>query len=116
MLIAFSELALQDRGWPRLTVQSLLALLLASVVIREDHWARPILALPFMARLGVISYGMYVYHSWVMGITLPLCNRLGMSNAYVWFVLVTAGTYLVAEVSFRLVEEPLLRLKSKYGH
>ena len=42
-------------------------LLLGSLVVREDHFARPFLTFPPIARMGVISYGMYLYHVWVIG-------------------------------------------------
>jgi peptidoglycan/LPS O-acetylase OafA/YrhL len=104
------------RGWSRLTIQVLIALLLASLVIRENHFARPILTQPFVARLGVISYGMYIFHTFVIFFVFPVCARLGVNSRFILFLLVTIGTILVAELSFRFVEEPLLRLKARYGH
>jgi peptidoglycan/LPS O-acetylase OafA/YrhL len=115
-LMAVCELAESLRGWPRLSIQALMTLLLASLVIREDHFARPILTRPILVRLGVISYGMYVYHTFVIALANPVCERLGVSSRFVLFFVVATGTYLLSEASYRFVEEPLLRLKSRFGH
>jgi peptidoglycan/LPS O-acetylase OafA/YrhL len=116
-LTAFCEIPVESlRGWPRLTIQILIVLLLASLVIREDHFARPILMQPFVARLGVISYGMYIFHTIVIAVIFPVFARLGINNRFVLFLIVAVVTYLVAELSFRLFEEPFLRLKARFGH
>ncbi len=64
-----------SQGWTRLTVHLIFMLMLGSLVIREDHFARPILTFAPIARLGVISYGIYLYHVWVIGVLEAL--RIG---------------------------------------
>ena len=41
-----------------------MVLLLGSLVVREDHLARRVLAFGPIARLKMISYGVYLYHMW----------------------------------------------------
>ncbi len=108
------------RGWPHVVIHLLFMLLVASLVVREDHFARPILAFPPLVRLGALSYGMYLYHSWVIQLEGSVLHRLGFDTIHpiAMFVIVVAGTVAVAELSYRVVEAPLLRLKERFddGH
>jgi peptidoglycan/LPS O-acetylase OafA/YrhL len=118
LLVAFCE-ASSDHvvGWPRLIIQTGLVLILASVVVRDDHFARPILAFPLLARVGVISYGAYLYHSWVIELLIGIGGRLGLGpmNPIGLFVLISAATVAVAEMSYRIIELPLLRMKDRFA-
>jgi peptidoglycan/LPS O-acetylase OafA/YrhL len=118
ILVAICEVAPGKlNGWPRLMIQLSLVAVLASLVVREDHYARRILACAPMARLGVISYGIYLYHTWVIWVLTMAVHRLGFSlvSPSLMFLLVTAMTVLVAELSFRLIEQPLLHVKERYS-
>ncbi len=90
-------------------------LILASLVVREDHYAKWFLSSRPMDRLGVISYGIYLYHTWIIWILAVLIARLGFPRVSpaVMFFLTTAATILVCEASFRLIEEPLLHVKER---
>jgi peptidoglycan/LPS O-acetylase OafA/YrhL len=103
-------------GWPRLMLHLTFMLLLGSLVVREDHFARPILTLPPIARMGVISYGIYLYHVWIIGILEFARDRLhlGTMNGPVMFGFVTLATVAAAEVSYRFIEQPLLRVKERF--
>ena len=102
-------------GLPRLTIQLLMALWLASLVVREDHHARPLLTFGPVARIGAISYGMYLYHHWAMHPLRVL--RLGgvLGAPLVQYALAVLLTVIVAELSYRLVEAPLLRRKRRFS-
>jgi peptidoglycan/LPS O-acetylase OafA/YrhL len=66
--------------------------------------------------LGRISYGIYVYHfllipflpGWLSRIGLPI---RAVNQSWGSFWLCTGAAILVASVSWRLLEEPFLRLK-----
>jgi peptidoglycan/LPS O-acetylase OafA/YrhL len=105
-----------DQGWTKLTVHLIFMLMLGSLVVREDHFARPILAFAPIARLGVISYGIYLYHVWVIGVIEYIRSHYypGEINKLAEFAIVTLATVAVAEASYRLIEQPLLRLKERY--
>jgi peptidoglycan/LPS O-acetylase OafA/YrhL len=67
-----------------------------------------------LRRLGTISYGFYLYHLTVLG----LLGRWGLASLedvvpryLLWFGAALLGTLVCAEVSWRLVEAPALRLK-----
>jgi peptidoglycan/LPS O-acetylase OafA/YrhL len=103
-------------GWPRLMLHLTFMLLLGSLVVREDHFARAILTFPPIARMGVISYGIYLYHVWIIGILEFARDRhhLGTMNGPAMFGVVTLATVAVAELSYRLIEQPLLRVKERF--
>jgi len=70
--------------------------------------------------LGRISYGVYLYHLILLAIVFDLCAALALplpEAGPVRFGVLTALTAAIAAISWRFVEEPLLRLKRKlpYG-
>lgn len=101
------------QGVPRLLIQSLLALGIASVMIREDQRAAPLLRFAPLRRLGMVSYGAYLYHMFVLHVAMKVADRLGGINPRFYFPLIVLGTYAVAEVSYSVLEAPLLRLKER---
>jgi peptidoglycan/LPS O-acetylase OafA/YrhL len=66
--------------------------------------------------MGVISYGMYLYHVWVIDLIeiVRIRFHLGTANRFVMFVTVTVATVIVAEFSFRLLKQPLLPIKERF--
>jgi peptidoglycan/LPS O-acetylase OafA/YrhL len=87
------------RGWPNLVIHSLMLALLLSLSLREDHLAAPLLGWAPLARIGAVSYGLYLYHL----IALDLTARTGLTG---WPLLIgyAALSWLVAEISFRTLE------------
>jgi peptidoglycan/LPS O-acetylase OafA/YrhL len=102
-------------GTQRLSVQLGMMLLLASLVIREDHVARGFLTLPPIARIGVVSYGLYLYHPWGIHVVREGFERLGIRDVGAFYLASVLASVLIAEASFRLIESPLLRLKGRFG-
>ena len=81
----------------------LLAVASAVLVLDGLHWRET----PVLRRIGVLSYGIYLYH-----LPLQLLLRpLGLTGG--WLTLSTlAVTLVVAEASYRYVEQPFLRHRS----
>ena len=103
-------------GGYRLLIHLAIALFLAAAVAREDNaLARP-LSLPFVRRVGVVSYGMYLYHMVVLVFASVALGKLGLSKnpGPVLFVVTCVGTYLVSEASWFAVERPLLKFKERF--
>ena len=98
-------------GWPRLVIQLLMALLLVSCVIREDHWLKPLFGVAIVRRIGVVSYGMYLYHEFAAHVVRVLIGSDQTLPRLVTFALTLALTIGIAEVSYRFYETPFLRLK-----
>lgn len=102
-------------GTPRLLIHLLMALLLASCVAREDHVLQPVLSWRPLARLGVISYGMYLFHMLVRHVAGAVLARLPLEIPYGLLLLTLVGTIVAAELSFRFYETPFLRLKERWS-
>ena len=72
--------------------------------------------------MGKYSYGLYVFHhmfeyEWRNGFGnyLLASNLHPIIGQMIFILLAFAGTYLLARVSWALIEQPFLRLKRK-GH
>jgi len=112
LMVTLGLLPADLRGWPRVTIHLLMMALLASAVVREDHVLAPLLKWPPVVRIGVLSYGMYLLHVFVVHFT----DRLGEHGlpALFLFPLAVLGTVVVAELSYRFYETPFLRLKKRF--
>jgi peptidoglycan/LPS O-acetylase OafA/YrhL len=114
-----------DFGLPKPIVSIILSLLAGCCFINVSSLDKPLINLevqPF-AYLGEISYGLYIYHSFVeYGMrycALRLANA-GYHESFFCALLLLGGMVLVtiglAGVSFRFVEKPFARLKKCYPH
>jgi len=66
----------------------------------------------WLSYLGKISYGLYVWH--VLAMTLVSYYFRG--HAAINFILVIGVTILIASLSYTLLEQPFLKLKSKFDY
>ena len=116
-LINFSPIDIS--GFPRLLIQFLMTLWLGSLVVREDHILQPLMIATPIARIGKISYGLYMYHIWAFAIvtsaTQFLPEYLGLRHSFPFFVAGTLVTLLMSEISYRFYETPFLRWKTYFG-
>lgn len=87
---------------------------LGSCVIREDHGVAWLLNSRVLARIGVVSYGMYMLHMLAVNTVKAGFGRFGFESAPLKFALAFCLTYVAAEISFRILESPLLRLKKRF--
>jgi peptidoglycan/LPS O-acetylase OafA/YrhL len=98
-------------GWPRLSIQILMTLLLASCVVVENHWLNSLLQFAIIRRIGVISYGMYLFHEFAAHIVRAFVGSHRTLPPFVMFLVTLALTILVSELSYRYYETPFLHLK-----
>lgn len=101
-------------GWPRLLIHVCMAMLLASCVVQETHFLAGILKWFPMQRIGVISYGMYLYHMWTRHLAVEILDRFSITSAGSLFVLCFVLTVIAAELSYRFYELPFLKLKHRF--
>jgi peptidoglycan/LPS O-acetylase OafA/YrhL len=66
--------------------------------------------------LGLISYGFYVYHDLLHDFYSDLAHRISSEHAYPLTLLIAfTATLLIATLSYRLLENPLLKLKDRFA-
>lgn len=97
---------------------AVMTLLVGSTVIREDHWLRPLLAQRAVAKIGQVSYGMYLMHMLAYNVVKKALRVLGAEGIEHWalvFVLTAALAYAAAFLSFRYYESVFLRMKHRYA-
>lgn len=99
MLIAIST------GAPPLAIDALMALLVASVCVREDTLLHPVLKWRPLAFLGVISYGIYLMHMLAANVVRRV---VGHDSGVDVFVLTLLLVTLAAYLSYRYFESPIL--------
>jgi len=102
-------------GWHRLAIHMGMASLVAACVFREDHKLAPLLKWSPVVRLGVISYGVYLFHTHAIVAGEFLLTRLGVHQTFAPFVVGLLLSCIVAELSFRCFETPILRIKKRYA-
>lgn len=70
----------------------------------------------FLIYVGKISYGIYIYHNFVKDLLPKTIEYFGysMSGVFIFdFTLLSAVTILVSGLSWKLIEQPFLRLKAR---
>jgi len=112
LALALSHPAQDITGGPRLLIHWAMALLVASCVIREGHLLEPLLRPWPMRRIGVVSYGIYLYHMLVWYLVDKAMRQLGWSSQPLFFVANTLGSWAVAELSFRHFESKVMALRT----
>lgn len=96
-------------------VYLLLVTLVISAVLREDHVLAEVLRIRWIARIGMISYGMYLMHMLCFNASDLLWNFTGWPK---WTGRLTLGVVLtvaMAELSFRTFEAWFQRRKARFS-
>ena len=100
-------------GWPNLALHLAMTAVLASIVLREDHVLRPVLAARPLARLGEVSYGLYLYHLIALHVAGLALVRAGVADPWAVTAVYAVLSVAMAEASFRLYERPFLSLRHR---
>ncbi|MBP6386595.1 MAG: acyltransferase, partial [Pseudarcicella sp.] len=82
--------------------------------------SRPSIENKYLNYLGKISYGLYMYHFAVISVVLHFAKKyLSQESEYIQnliiYVTVFVLTITVASLSYRFVETPFIKLKSKHS-
>jgi peptidoglycan/LPS O-acetylase OafA/YrhL len=99
----------------RQSTQLAMAAVVVACVVREDNGLASVLRSRPLARLGVVSYGVYLWHMVTLQGVRPMVEPFASSSA-VWltFVANAAAAWAVAELSYRALERPFLGLKERF--
>jgi len=92
----------------------LMAALVTSCVIREDHVLSSVFQNSLFVIGGTISYGMYLMHMLTLHVVEAVFHKAGIDNVVLIFVSTVAATMMVAYLSYRYYESYFLALKSKF--
>ena len=111
VLIACNHPRSDLMGWPRLSIQVFMTLLLASCVVREDHCLESLFQVATIRRIGVISYGMYLYHEFAAHIVRAALPIDKVHPSFPMFLVTYALTVIVSDLSYRYYETPFLNFK-----
>jgi peptidoglycan/LPS O-acetylase OafA/YrhL len=88
---------------------------LAALVLREDNAGLRLLRLPLIARVGAISYGIYLYHLIALDIANRAFGLAGVANDWALLAAYSLLSVLIAEISFRTLEAWFRRFRPKPG-
>lgn len=105
------------QGHWRILLQITMALFVASCVYRPRHYLSAILDFRLFRSIGEVSYGMYLYHMWIMAILIRVIEKIQLAQELpplVFFMMVLLCTYIVSLVSFYVVEQPILKFKKRF--
>ena len=112
VILLLASLPEDLRGWPNLALHIAMAAALISIVIREDNFLRPVLFWRPIARIGEISYGIYLYHLIALHIAGIGLGMFGVVESnWPMLFLYSLISIVMAEASFRTLESWFLNYK-----
>ncbi|HEV2619403.1 MAG TPA: acyltransferase [Acidobacteriaceae bacterium] len=99
---------------------TLIDLFAAALILETIHpgsWWTRLLSRKGLRNFGVISYGFYVYHDLLHDLYSYIANRFFHHYAS-WLTIVLAffASWLIAWLSYRILESPMLKLKDRFTH
>jgi peptidoglycan/LPS O-acetylase OafA/YrhL len=99
----------------KLDVAVPMALLVATCVIREDHWLAPLMRWRVLVHCGTVSYGVYLMHMLAHNAVERVLTSMHMDYLAVNYVLTTCVAVGGASVSFYTYERFFLKFKAKFS-
>lgn len=114
ILVALA-LVLSLKSIPEFVSHMLFAALVGSCVISEQHVLSKVLGCRPVAFVGMISYGMYLFHMLCKNAAVLVLPGIGLQSGGLGLFPVTLGiTAIVAAVSFRYYESIFMNVKKAY--
>jgi peptidoglycan/LPS O-acetylase OafA/YrhL len=102
------------QGWIRLLFQLAGTVWVGTLVIREKNLFQKIMTFYPFVRIGIVSYGMYLFHLIIkIGVAYALMTT-GISSRSLLFLGTLVFTYLFCELSYRYYETPFLNMKKRF--
>jgi peptidoglycan/LPS O-acetylase OafA/YrhL len=110
-ILTVTLLACTAMNVPTEVLQILMVALVSALCVREDTWIHPLLQLRPLVFVGGISYGMYLMHMLASNAVQPL---IGSDHGVALFIVASLAVIVVAYLSFRFVEKPILAAKRRF--
>ena len=115
LVIVANLLPTDIRGFGRVAVHASMLVVLASTVVREDNGLRPLLVARPLAKIGALSYGIYLLHHVALGVVARVLEPLGLVEfPFLQFALGAAGATAIAAVSYHFYESRFLSLRKRF--
>lgn len=94
------------------------ASLLLLVLVNPGQMERLVFRNPLLVKLGTVAYAVYIFHQGINGLYQDLLRgKLPASWAWCTTILALATVVVLAEISWRVIERPLIqRAHSKYRY
>ncbi len=115
LLIAiFMILPADISGTPRVIIHLLMTAFLLALVLKEDQTLVSVLKWQPIDYIGKISYGIYIYHMLVLHVLRIVFEKIDLQSPILFFIVGSSVTILVAALSYKFIETPLLDLKKAF--
>jgi len=98
-------------GVPQFLIHLAMAASLATLVVRPRTELTPVLTWWPVARIGKVSYGIYLYHLTALFISAKLLEPPGLASAAVLTLVYTLVSIAMAEASYRTLEAYFRRFR-----
>ena len=113
-LLVIIQLAPPDlRGLPNLAIHLMMSICLITLVIQDRNILTPLLSWRPIARVGEISYGIYLYHLIALHFTSVFLTRIGWDLPWPVLILYSLLSILIADISFRTLEAWFRRFRNR---
>lgn len=99
------------RGWPEFAIHLLMTLSLIALVLAPRSPLGALLQARPVARVGVVSYGIYLYHLLARDVTERIPGIDWASQPWISFALYCLMSWAMAELSFRTIEALFRRFR-----
>ncbi len=105
-------------GVAQMAVQMLMAAFLMTCVINEENYLKSILSLAWVRMIGVVSYGIYILHGQLWGLSgkaMAIFPGDALSDSRgLFFVVLTLLSTLFAYISYNTYEKFFMKKKQRY--
>ncbi len=101
-------------GWPNILIHTFMCLCLVAILVRPQNLFTGMFENRIVARIGEISYGVYLYHLIALDVAYRGLNFLGFTNNF-WLLFVTyiSLSLIISEISFRTFEKYFQSFRDK---
>lgn len=96
---------------PRVLTEAAFAALVGACVIREDHVLSRLLRHRYLAAVGMVSYGMYLFH----GFVFVMLSKFMRTTSVPAFVIASVATFGIAFCTYRFYESYFLQMKRRFS-
>ena len=94
-------------------IHTFMCLCLVAILVRPQNLFTGVFENRIVARIGEISYGVYLYHLIALDVAYRGLNFLGLTNYWLLFVTYVCLSIVISEISFRTFEKYFQSFRDK---